>query len=89
MRMHDILFLIIIIRYAVNRLVKDIDIGGSKLPRAHATLEQKIQLGKGTALGLGYTEVSVYNAEEADAGLRRCQVCKSWLDREYLPRRNQ
>lgn len=73
MRVRGIFLLIIIIRHTVNRLIKDIDISRSKLPRAHAALEQQIQLGKGTALGLGHTEVSVYNAKEADAGLRRCQ----------------
>lgn len=39
MGMGNILFFLLIIRYPVNSLIKDIDIGGCKLPRADAAFE--------------------------------------------------
>lgn len=53
----------------VDRLVKDIDLGGSELSSADTLLEQNAQLGKGSAIGLGQAEVGVDDAEEADATL--------------------
>lgn len=37
--MRDIFLIIISIRHAITTLVKDIDTGGRKLPRADSTLE--------------------------------------------------
>lgn len=53
----------------IDRLVEDIDLGGSKLSSADTLLEQNAQLGKGSAVGLGQAEVGIDDAEEADATL--------------------
>lgn len=48
--------------------IKDVDLSAGKLPCADASFEKQIQFCKGAARGLGNTEVSVDDAEEADAG---------------------
>lgn len=47
---------------------EDVDGGACKLAGADALLEEEIEFGEGTALGLGQAEVGVYDAEEAGAG---------------------
>jgi len=59
----------------VDRLVEDIDLCGSELASADTLLEQDTELGKGSAIGLGEAEVSVDDAEEADAALGRVSLC--------------
>lgn len=71
----------------VDRLVEDIDLGGSELSSADALLEQDTQLGKGSAIWFGQAEVGVDDAEETDATLLSMLAWES--SEEMVPRLTQ
>lgn len=74
--MHDIALLLVCLRVFVSlnkaatyRRVEDVDLRAGELARADAALEEQVQLREGAAARLRDAEVSVDDAEEADAGL--------------------
>ena len=55
---------------AIDVLAKDIDVCRGEFASANATLEEKVELGEGTALWLWDAEVGVDYAAETYAALR-------------------
>lgn len=54
--------------------LEHVDFGAGKLARAHAMLEEQVQLRERATRGLGDAEVRVDDAEEANAALRPVSV---------------
>jgi hypothetical protein len=56
-----------VVRARVAIGVEAVDNGGAEVARWHLLLEEDVELGVGTALGLGQAEEGPYEAEEAGA----------------------